>query len=120
VNIKFKANGAGELRCNGISTVFNCAGVPGVMYPKDLTVNGKAGTSDGKPPDADKFFRYYSKEHNVIMKHSILIWGQRGIHIHESTHLNPTNGCIYLLKGDAKRVYDYVNGKTRIVISYPW
>jgi lipoprotein-anchoring transpeptidase ErfK/SrfK len=63
----------------------------------------------------------------AVMNYSILIWGQRGIYIHEwpgrATYAGnggPTAGCIHVEVGDAKRIYDWVDSKTRIVISYPW
>lgn len=52
------------------------------------------------------------------MNYSILIWGQRGIYIHEwpgrATYAGnggPTAGCIQVEIGDAKKIYEWVDTK---------
>lgn len=112
IQIHFERNGEGTLHCELGN--FNCLGHPGRKYPKDITIwpHDKKGT-------------HHSKEFNVDMPYAILIWGQRGIYIHEGPanlreNGGPSAGCIHLGTGDASRVYNWVTGRTRIRISYPW
>ncbi|UQE03426.1 L,D-transpeptidase [Bradyrhizobium japonicum] len=51
--------------------------------------------------------------------------GQKGIFIHEGpNNLNDNGGesagCIHLAPPDAENFYNWVTGRTRIQISYPW
>jgi hypothetical protein len=113
IEIAFRSNGEGTLTCAGMGS-YPCLGQPGRMYPIDLTVT-----------TADKFEEHYSEEFQVLMKWCILIWGQKGIYIHEgpdNLHDNdgPSAGCIHLGVGNARRVFDWLDERTRITISYPW
>lgn len=111
IDIQFDQGGDGRLSC-GAGT-FLCQGRRGVRYPRDLTIT-----------TADKHGTHWSNEFQVWMNYSILIWGQRGIYIHEwpycRTASGPSAGCIHLCPGDAAAVYNWIVGRTRITISYPW
>lgn len=122
IKIKFEANGDGTLECVGGST-FKCLGKKDLNYPVDLTVQSVVGT--------DKFENKFSNEFQVNMPWAVLIWGQRGIYIHgwegEATvasYGGDTNGCIHLQSdnpaNDAKAVYNWIDGRTRITIEYAW
>jgi hypothetical protein len=120
IKIRFAANGDGDLECVGFST-FECLGRSNAdcRYPVDLTVRGEIGV--------DKFLTKFSNEFQVDMPHAILIWGQRGIYIHEwpgrarrAVYGQMTAGCIHLSPSDALSVYDWINGPTRVTIEYPW
>ncbi len=122
IKIGFQKNGDGTLQCVGGSN-FKCLGQVGRKYPNDLTVQGKEGV--------DKWPTKYSNEFRVEMPWAVLIWGQVGIYIHgwpgEATvaaYGGDSNGCIHLrsddTRDDAKSVYQWVDGSTRIVIDYPW
>lgn len=113
--ISFQLNGEGTLKYanNNVS----CLGKPGLKYPTDLTVQGVIGV--------DKFKEKYSNEFNVIMPWAVLIWGQRGIYIHEmpdnlEENGGPTAGCIHLSEENAKSFYNWLSGRTRITIDYQW
>jgi len=85
-----------------------------------------------------KVHPYYSKTYSCapnnnargqcIMNYAILIWGQQGVYIHEwattptyaGNGNQSTHGCIHLARGDAKRVYDWVDTRTYITVSRPW
>lgn len=113
IEIAFGANGEGKMKCTGLGT-FDCLGQPGRGYPKDLTVS-----------TADKYGTHYSEEFHVDMPYSILIWGQKGIYIHEfpctiATNDGPSAGCIHLCPVYAAQVYNWITGPTRITIEYPW
>lgn len=115
VSISFEPNGEGTLSF-GRRTVA-CLGSPQVSYVKDLTVKGEM--------DVDKFRTKFSNEYQVDMDFAILIIGQRGIYIHEGPDTIAENGgvsagCIHLGPGNAKAFWDWVDGPTRIQISYPW
>ena len=69
---------------------------------------------------SDKKGTHRSGKFHVNMPHAISIWGQRGVYLHEWGRLPGSAGCIHLLPGDAKQVYDFVSEKTRIVIQYEW
>eukprot|EP01006_Ploeotia_vitrea_P064267 TRINITY_DN87428_c0_g1_i1.p1 TRINITY_DN87428_c0_g1~~TRINITY_DN87428_c0_g1_i1.p1 ORF type:complete len:112 (-),score=8.49 TRINITY_DN87428_c0_g1_i1:63-398(-) len=107
MKIKLGADGLGTLQF-GNSTV-GCGGKKGMNYPKDLTIN----TSDKKGT-------HISGEYDAEMPFAILIWGQRGVYIHQWPCLENSSGCLHLLEGDAKKVYDWVDGRTRVLIEYPW
>ncbi len=114
--ITFQANGEGQLIYGNKN--IGCLGSPTVKYTQDLTIQGIVGT--------DKFLRKFSDEYQVWMEFAVLIMGQRGIYIHEGAPTleenggEPSAGCIHLGEGDAKDFYDWVTGRTRILISYPW
>ena len=130
IHINFNAQGEGQMECRDFRT-FRCLGKKGLKYPVDLTiVPSRPGV---------KVHPYFSQEYvcdypgigqvqvPCKMNYSILIWGQRGIYIHEwpnpATYAGnggPTGGCIHLDIGNAKLVYDWVNTKTRITMQYPW
>lgn len=128
IHITFNKLGEGELDCRSFRK-FKCLGKKGLMYPSDLTIDpGKKGVKTNP---------YFSKEYvcdyggpvelPCRMNYSILIWGQRGIFIHEwpgpATYQGnggETGGCIHLEVGSAKVVYDWVDEKTRITMDYPW
>ncbi len=114
VTIDLKANGEGTLAYAGQSCP--CLGKPGVQYTKDLTVRGVEGV--------DKFPVKYSTEWDADMPWAVLIMGNRGIYIHEgwatlAQNGGPTKGCIHLDPAHAKGFYDWVDGPTRVLISYP-
>lgn len=111
--IDFRADGEGSMTYGGRTVP--CLGNPELAYTKDLTVQGIVGT--------DKFEKKYSKEYDVWMNWAVLIMGNRGIYVHEgadnlSDNGGATAGCIHLK--DAKDFYNWVTGRTRILISYPW
>lgn len=113
VSIHFDSTGQGHMSCNGLG-VFPCLGQPGRQYPVDLTVT-----------PADKSPEHWSDEFQELLKWCILIWGQKGIYIHEGPDTlaengGPSAGCIHLGSGNAKSVFDWVDERTRITISYPW
>jgi hypothetical protein len=113
IEISFKDDGEGTLKCVDLGE-FSCLGQPGRGYPKDLTVSEK-----------HKEDLHKSIEFGVDMPYAILIWGQKGIYIHEfpcslKENKGPSAGCIHLCPGAAKKVYDWITGKTRIIIKYPW
>ena len=127
IHIKFNKLGEGQMECRGYK-IFKCLGKRGLEYPKDLMVfPSKKGV---------KVNPYFSKEYvcpeNGIelpcrMNYSLLIWGQKGVYIHEwpnpATFIGnggETGGCIHLEIGDAKRVYDWVDQNTRVTMDYPW
>lgn len=115
-SISFRANGEGTLQYAGRTV--NCLGQKGERYPKDLSVQGSIGI--------DKFERKFSNEYQVWMQWAILIIGLKGIYIHEGPDNIRDNGgsdsagCIHLSEGNAKPFYDWVTGRTRITIDYPW
>jgi hypothetical protein len=113
IEITFNATGEGQMACRGLGT-YPCLGQPGRQYPTDLTVT-----------PADKSTEHWSDEFQVMMRWCILIWGQRGIYIHEGPdnlqdNGGPSAGCIHLAPGNARRVYDWLDERTRITIAYPW
>jgi hypothetical protein len=115
VQIRFGANGEGVLEYAGKSVP--CLGSSRIDYVKDLTVTGQIGV--------DKFREKYSNEFEVMMHYAILVMGSRGIYIHEGADTLADNGgesagCIHLSEKNAKPFYDWVDGRTRIQISYPW
>lgn len=111
INIQFEPNGNGTLSCGARS--YPCLGRPGTRYPQDLTIT-----------TGDKHGTHFSEEFQVWMQYSILIWGQRGIYIHEWDFCRASEGssagCIHLCPGAAETVYNWISGRTRITISYPW
>ena len=52
---------------------------------------------------------------------AILVDGDRGMYIHlGAVDGSGSAGCIHLAGDDAETVYDWVDGRTRIEISYKW
>ncbi len=130
IHIKFNGLGEGQLECRGYSS-FRCLGKRGLKYPPDLTINPLLPNVKRHP----YFSQEYVCDNPAIgefgvpcrMNYSILIWGQRGIYIHEwpnpATYIGnggPTSGCIHVEVGDAKKIYDWVDTTTRIIMVYPW
>lgn len=117
IKIDFSANGEGTLECVGLGT-FNILGQPGRKYPKDIVVDPTIDATE-------KEQNHKSVEFGVDMPWAIRIWGQKGIYIHEmpdnlSANGGPSAGCVHVGPTNAKKVYDYVIGRTRITIKYPW
>lgn len=130
ININFNGLCEAEMECIGLGK-FRCLGKKGLEYPKDLMIDPSLPYVKKHPHFSQEYVCDYPASKQVAvpcrMNYSILIWGQRGIYIHEwpgrATHAGnggPTAGCIHVEAGDAKRIYDWVDRKTRIVISYPW
>ncbi|MET1257014.1 L,D-transpeptidase family protein [Aliikangiella maris] len=120
-----------KLYRDGNIGAFRCLGKKGVRYPKDLTINPALPNVKRHPYFSQEYVCDYPGIGQIgvpcRMNYSILIWGQRGIYIHEwpgrATYVGnggSTAGCIHVEVGDAKKIYDWVDSKTRIVISYPW
>ena len=109
MRINFNDNGTtcyGTLTYKGKS--YSCLGKPGYPYPGDSTINV-----------SDKDHNHYSKEFKVELPYAIKLDGTRGIYIHEdvtSPHGNlaagRTHGCINLPRGEAKQLYDALQGRT--------
>lgn len=115
IDITFESNGEGKLKCYSFGE-FKCLGKANLKYPKDLTI---------RDPVHEKERVHHSREFGVDMHYAIRIWGQKGIYIHEgaatlANNGGPTGGCIHLGPGHAKKVYDWLDKRTRIVIKYPW
>jgi hypothetical protein len=111
INLSLSARtGRGKLVCVGGPTV-DCGGVPGFAYPADSTVQGRLGV--------DKFLSKESGEFpGAIMNYAILWIGQRGVYFHEWGTLDANVGCVHILPGDAKLVFEWVDGPTRIVLTW--
>lgn len=112
VQIAFRANGEGTLSYNGLSRP--CLGKSNLAYPRDVTI----GTGD-------KYLRRFSNEYQVWMNYAVLLWGQRGIFIHQGAATIAANGgesagCIHLAAPHAQEFYNWIAGRTRIEVSYPW
>jgi len=110
--IAFGANGEGTITFNGVTRP--CLGKTGLAYPRDLTIN-----------TSDKYRRRFSNEFQVWMDFAVLIWGQRGIFIHQGASTLATNGgetagCIHIASPHAEEFYNWITGRTRITIAYPW
>jgi len=110
-----KTDGHGTLTLSDGSS-YSCVGKKNYKYHYDSTVN----VSDKENP-------HKSREFNCNLPFAIKLDGTRGIYIHEDvTSANgdlgfeSSHGCINLAVGDAEAVYNFVTGRTRIVISYPW
>lgn len=127
IHIKFNKLAEGQMECRGYKT-FRCLGKKGLKYPTDMTVDPSKPKIKVNPYFSQEYVcDYAGVELPCRMNFSILIWGQRGIFIHEwpnpatfSGNGGSTGGCIHLDIGNAKLVYDWVNQKTRITIEYPW
>lgn len=112
VSIDFGANGEGTTTYNGVTRP--CLGKPGLHYPQDLTINV-----------SDKFRRRFSSEFGVWMDFALLIWGQRGIYIHQGPPILAENGgesagCIHVGVPHAEELFSWISGRTRITLQYPW
>ena len=113
ITITFKASGEGTLEAHGFDT-FRCLGKPGFPYKREVTVTSN-----------DKFENRWSTQYGVNMPWAILIHWQRGAFIHEmpatlSSNGGPTAGCIHLDRGDAERLWNWVNRATVVEVSRPW
>ena len=95
------------MECVGGST-FPCGGMQNFPYPADSMINV-----------SDKKGTVYSQEfNNAEMPYSILWIGQRGVYLHQWNNLDLSHGCIHILPGNAKSVYDWVDQSTRIVFTW--
>ncbi|MCP4748771.1 MAG: L,D-transpeptidase [Desulfobacteraceae bacterium] len=130
IHIEFNTLGEGQLECKGYGS-FRCLGKRGLKYPRDLTINPAIPNVKKHPYFSQEYICDYPTSGQIgvpcRMNYSILIWGQRGIFIHEwpttATYAGnggSTAGCIHLEIGDAKNVYDWVDTPTRITMDYPW
>jgi aquaporin Z len=112
IEISFDASGDGVISCKGLGD-FDCQGLNGVTYPQDITVQ-----------TTDKEIKHWSTEFQVWMPFAIRIWPQRGIYIHEwgfcRVAQGQSAGCIHVCPGNAEKIYNWVDGPTRITIKYPW
>lgn len=112
--INFKANGECTLTAVGLGK-FGCLGQPGVLYPKEFYIS-----------DDDKAGTHHSREFDVDLPYAILLWGQRGIYLHEgvaslkATGGQHSHGCIRVGKPNAAKVYKWLQGRTKVTITYPW
>ena len=107
MKIHFNSDGIGTLAYKGAS--YAIGGQVGRAYPKDITVLPSA-----------KSLSHMSGEYGCELKYAILIWGQKGIYIHEWGTLAGSAGCLHLMPGDAEAVYNAFTSKTRILIDYDW
>ena len=105
--------GYGVLSCGGHE--FRCLGKYGYKYPKDSTINA-----------SDKDHNYFSKQFSCKLPWAIKLDGNKGVYIHECvtppydmSHGN-SHGCINLDPEPAEWVYGWIQGRTRVVITYPW
>ena len=112
--IAFRKNGECTLTAVGLGQ-FGCLGQSGVLYPKELYVSATA-----------KERNHYSREFKVDMPFAIRIWGQKGIYIHEgraslkTSGGQPSHGCIRLARPNAEKVYNWLQGRTKVTFTYPW
>ncbi len=112
--IAFRKNGECTLTAVGLGQ-FGCLGQSGVLYPKELYVSATA-----------KERNHYSREFKVDMPFAIRIWGQKGIYIHEgraslkTSGGQPSHGCIRLATPNAEKVYNWLQGRTKVTFTYPW
>jgi L,D-transpeptidase catalytic domain len=112
IQISLNSEGRGQLECVGFG-VFNCLGKKDAPYKTDVTVTGTV--------DVDKFPIRLSVEFNVDLNWVIVMDGNRGFWIHEGDISRRSSaGCVNLVSEDAKKVYDWVDGRTRITITAPW
>jgi hypothetical protein len=130
VKIAFKNNGEGSLTY-GAKTV-PCLGKPGTMYPVDGIIENIEGVQyEGDWGHAYKFKIWRSREfpdengNPFPMPWAVKLWGDKGIFVHEGPdNLNdndgPSSGCVHLAKPNAENFYNWITGRTRIQVSYPW
>ncbi len=118
MKISLGSDGLGTLEFGGRSVL--CGGKPDYKYPRDLTIN----TSDkeishtsrlGVTPSTQE--RYRSRDGRAVMPFSLRLDGTNGIFIHEWPVLPGSHGCIHLLPDDAEAVYNWVQGRTRVLIT---
>lgn len=113
IKITFKENGEGVIEFDGKK--YDCLGQKGRIYPEDLTVYPK-----------DKKLKHWSKEFKVWLHYAILIWGQKGIYIHQGPDNIADNGnldsagCIHVAEPQVIELYNWLDERTRVLISYPW
>jgi hypothetical protein len=100
------------LCCRLILTLLEaCGSQVGRSYPK---------TQIFRPSTFTKEKMHLSREFsNAPMPYSLRIFPQKGIFIHQWDNLSASHGCIHVLPGDAKKVFDFVKGPTKIDINYP-
>jgi hypothetical protein len=113
VNLRLnRTTGLGTLECVGGST-FKCGGMPGFAYPADATIQATDKKGDVRS-------REYVNDlgEPSLMKWSVLWIGQRGVYFHGYPTLGGSHGCIHLLEADARRFYDWIKGRTRIVFQW--
>lgn len=130
VKIAFKSSGEGTLTYGG--TPVPCLGHPGTMYPVDSTIDNIEGVQyQGDYGSAFKFKVWMSNEfldangNPARMPWAVKLWGDKGIFIHEDPdnlkdNGGPSQGCVHLAKPNAQNFYNWITGRTRIQISYPW
>jgi hypothetical protein len=112
IQISLNSEGRGKLECLGLGE-FDCLGKKDAPYKTDVTVTGNIGV--------DKFPIRRSVEFNVDLNWVIIMDGNRGFWIHEGdVSRRSSAGCVNLVSEDAKKVYDWVDGRTRITITAPW
>jgi hypothetical protein len=112
IKIALDSQGKGSLECVGLGT-FSCLGRADAPYKTDVTVTGKI--------DVDKFPVRRSIEYNVDLNWVTIMDGNKGYWIHEGDIARRSSaGCVNLESEDAKTVYDWIDGATRITIAAPW
>jgi hypothetical protein len=112
IKIALDSQGKGTLECVGLGT-FSCLGKANAPYKTDVTVTGKI--------DVDKFPVRRSIEYNVDLNWVTVMDGNKGYWIHEGDITRRSSaGCVNLASEDAKTVYDWIDGTTRITITAPW
>jgi lipoprotein-anchoring transpeptidase ErfK/SrfK len=128
IRVNFRANGEGLLECKNYLTT-RCLGQPGLNYPTDSTIDPSFPGTKQNPHYSETYScaPNDNSQGQCIMNFSILIWGKQGVYIHEwpnpatlAGNGGPTHGCIHLDPGKAVLVYNWVDGPTRLLISYPW
>jgi lipoprotein-anchoring transpeptidase ErfK/SrfK len=131
IHIAFNDVGEGRLECKGYRT-FRCLGMKGLRYPIDIVIDPTKDKSVKQHPYFSRtytcgFVNNQGVPQPCRMNYAIRIWGQQGVFIHEwpapTTYVangGPTHGCIHLEIGNAKNVYDWVDGRTRVTMQYPW
>jgi lipoprotein-anchoring transpeptidase ErfK/SrfK len=124
VKIALKRNGEGTLTYGGKTVP--CLGMPGTMYPNDITIQNIEGEQNkGDYEGAYKFplwisSKYFTNGRPSRMPWAVLVWPEEGIFIHEWPDGARSHGCIHLSPGTAEDFYNWIKGPTRIQISYPW
>ncbi|WP_038020010.1 L,D-transpeptidase [Synechococcus sp. PCC 7335] len=112
IKISLGSNAKGTLECVGFEE-FSCLGKKDAPYKTDVTVKGEVGV--------DKFSTRRSSEFQVDLNWVIVMDGNKGYWIHEGdVGRRSSAGCINLIAEDAKKVYGWVDGRTRITITAPW
>ena len=129
IDISFNRLAEGNMSCVGLGN-FRCLGKIGEPYPADLTIDPATPGTKENPHYSGTYgcFPNNDARGRCIMNYAILIWGQNGVYIHEWPGVptyagngnQTTHGCIHLAVGEAKKVFDWVDARTRIIISRPW